>query len=563
MTRKHRWKNFWTLHRKSNAGFTLVELIIVIAILAILAGVGTVGYSGYIKYSKKNADKVLVGNIMRAIEVGTNSTMFVSDDSFKMGAISYPVGFVALSDTGVQVVMSKAQMSKEEVKEAGPCVFETIKVDTLEEDTWKCPENSREQKAIKKLVEDKEVTYCAAHSKPVFWEAGVPYISGYSCGDGGCDHGHTEIESETSDKTLANFGELQQMKGNGLCEIAYIYQDDAFYQGDTFKAEPKIVTTTTGPIYDALEAAFGDVSKLKLTYNGWTSDEGIDYASFYTSAPKLMSSMKSLSGLLALGSKQNLFDLGLTRQYEDSEDVLEGVSQNISSVFEEKAASPSNTEGKNAEDFWMDEWRKADSDQGVTSWSSTGFGLGGRENYSAARMAYNNGFASYLQAVDSSFADDGENQKYRKLIEVFYSQSYDIPFVGELGLPGLVCTSAFTSPDSPLDDNFKAAGDTDLSVFNKVYRYYQDYMKSSAFEENGRLFYQIICTFNDTVDIAQSTENAFGGDMFAYYTSYVNEIAALYTAAQNASGNGIIIIVTVENGVVKCDVSPSAANPRK
>ena len=65
------WKRFWTLDRHHSDGFTLVELIVVIAILAILAGVGTVGYSGYIKSSNKNADKVLVGNIIRAIETGT------------------------------------------------------------------------------------------------------------------------------------------------------------------------------------------------------------------------------------------------------------------------------------------------------------------------------------------------------------------------------------------------------------------------------------------------------------------------------------------------------------
>ena len=105
------WKRFWTLDRHHSDGFTLVELIVVIAILAILAGVGTVGYSGYIKSAQKKADQALVADVVRAIQVGTNSTMYVNDDSFKMGDISYPVGFVTLStgDNGVQIITSHTE----------------------------------------------------------------------------------------------------------------------------------------------------------------------------------------------------------------------------------------------------------------------------------------------------------------------------------------------------------------------------------------------------------------------------------------------------------------------
>ncbi len=55
--------------RYGDAGFTLVELVVVIAVLAILAGVGAVAYNGYIEYANKGVDRNTVGEIIHAIEV--------------------------------------------------------------------------------------------------------------------------------------------------------------------------------------------------------------------------------------------------------------------------------------------------------------------------------------------------------------------------------------------------------------------------------------------------------------------------------------------------------------
>ena len=55
--------------RYGDAGFTLVELVVVIAVLAILAGVGAVAYNGYIEYTKKGVDRNTVGEIMHALEL--------------------------------------------------------------------------------------------------------------------------------------------------------------------------------------------------------------------------------------------------------------------------------------------------------------------------------------------------------------------------------------------------------------------------------------------------------------------------------------------------------------
>ena len=51
-----------------NAGFTLVELVIVIAILAILAGVGIPVYSGYIKKAEASADNQILAAVKTAVD---------------------------------------------------------------------------------------------------------------------------------------------------------------------------------------------------------------------------------------------------------------------------------------------------------------------------------------------------------------------------------------------------------------------------------------------------------------------------------------------------------------
>ena len=58
MNFKKRMGKFFTLTHKSDAGFTLVELIVVIAILAILAGVAVPAYSGYIEKSSAQQTKL-------------------------------------------------------------------------------------------------------------------------------------------------------------------------------------------------------------------------------------------------------------------------------------------------------------------------------------------------------------------------------------------------------------------------------------------------------------------------------------------------------------------------
>ena len=66
MNMRKKLREFFTVTRRAQEGFTLVELIVVIAITAILGGVAVPAYSGYIEKADRAADAQIVADLNKA-----------------------------------------------------------------------------------------------------------------------------------------------------------------------------------------------------------------------------------------------------------------------------------------------------------------------------------------------------------------------------------------------------------------------------------------------------------------------------------------------------------------
>lgn len=478
---------------------------------------------------------------MRAIETGTYSTAFTPPEPLSVGTTTYPIGFVALSTDGCTVLSSSS--SEKEVD--GECEFvtETVTYVNKTNTTIRCASDSSHTTVEPIYSSDtKTITYCKTHSTslPSTLTSAKTYPATYSYDKKNVVHlSHTL--TTTSNLTIAantyfieDISDLYTESSGGLCT-------KAANPGLNVSAEP----ATDGVLYDAIYAAFGS-DELKLKYEGWVNDEGADFATFYTYAPQVFDNVKDQTALLITAVNSDLIN-GLAQaagmnlssyltegEYEDSADLMNSFTNFVSTNMTEAE--------------WAQQWKKA-ATASSDEWTFGVDAKGAKNDYIwAARMAYNSSFASYCSA-------NGISSTYSDLI-VNYGES---ELGGALQIPSVVNNYAFAQTgDGSLLQSFLDKDPTNgQAMFDQCKALYESYLNSSVADDNGAVFYNTVKTIAETGDVA-----AASGDYFGYYDAYLTEMANLYTAAQSASRNGIMIIVTMEEGKLSFQVSPSAANPR-
>ncbi len=510
-------KNF----RKSNAGFTLVELIVVIAIMAILAGVGTVGYSAYIKSANKGADKKLVGEYVRAIETAGNSYLVEYEgvqQAADVGA-QLPIGFVVLTENGTQCLYADGGET---------CTFVTCVQVCKSIDEGDYGIISTKHGFLIKDSLATNISICTAHSDVTIQE-NITY---------------TTKASRQPDQT----GTI------AVCESGKYYKEGACPGG----------TSTDGLLNTALKASYGDTyTANSLKYDGWSMSA---IPTFWTSATDLMDTVSKLSSTLHSLCSIETLDIGNAIKTEMSI----GEHTSAADYVYDIANAIADPEVYANEDAFATAWLAAvDSNDGV----DYAFGINNkyqtREYYSAIRAAYNNGFASYLKSRNEADLATKVEQYGRKAGSLIAEKvdfgklentatSIVNKIVGDAVFPSCICNAAFANKTYMTD------GWTDETIA-KCKNLYEEYVKSDLCEANGRAFYQSMLSAANydnggNADISSDNSDKF----FSDYNLYLEKFELLYKKVNEMSGNNAVVISVYYNtdGTIGCDVSPTTANPR-
>lgn len=540
--------------RKSNAGFTLVELIVVIAIMAILAGVGTVGYSAYIKHANKGNDKTLVGNTIRAVETGVYSGSYTANQMLQPSenGVQIPIGFVVLTENGTTVLENSSEVVS--VEKTG-CVRKTVNVCQI-------VNASRVTSSVKALYEE-EIEYCETHSN-------IPSDLNNCTTLTGKQIKEKVGISENASMYKANYiggaytASLKKVDNNKSYLMKGTYRLVKYTDEHVSKAETAEVSAyqVVNPVpnneesdlYKMLVNAMGsDFTNQKLSYK-W-SDSAL--STFYANGQSLWNKVESLGEQicsLPVNSNGEIANTNIiSKKYESTDELTKALSETYVAKFGTKNGETLSANDA-AENFYQLAWKsvdesKADSD----TWHSAGFNLDdkGREFFCAARVAYNEAFASYLQ---TNFDDYGNHDA----THVQNVRDYGADILGEkvglnLGyiLPKTVCRSAFTNTTNQLNANCE-----------QCKAIYEDYVKDGTSHLNALQFYKIMVTIAETQEA--SNNSPYG--VMGYYQNYIEQLEALYAGVTNITkdAESVVVIAFYYDGVtLTSEVLPSEANPRE
>ena len=556
MNLKKKLKKFFTLKRRANDGFTLVELIVVIAILAILAGVGSVGYAGYIKAANKKADMTLVGNVMRAIETGTYSYAIELNEIVQVSeSAKLPVGFIVLTQDGGTTMQSASTTVALNAKD--PCVIEEVnfyKATSAGTDTNKYNFLGSKTRDVYKVEVDSTVRICTKHSV-------INYQNFYVWDSGsGPDPKDSKWNSTEKSYAVLDGSSLIEDGANGH-EQGATPSAGSQYQVQVENGQ-YVSTNNSGAMYDALVMAFGENPNLSLKYDQWNVSS---IPSFWSNATGTWGNVERLANMMQKISSYGVADAMGMNEYESSAHIVYSVAQAVEGSFADKQA-------------FVDQWAsygEADENSNLYGGDNFGIQVEGREFYSAMRGSYNNCVASYVkqhhsapnaEAHANALASYGESAG--DLVEdklgggILGSIAGSVAgAVADENFPRQLCASAFTT-DEGKSYMGAAAGCAECQQL------YNDYITSGTDKIDAAAVYDTFMTAADTDPTilggtaTDANGNAIG--FFSYYANQLKEYEGLYKTATEMTKDksAIVIQVFYEGGKLVCDVAPYDANPR-
>lgn len=321
-----------------------------------------------------------------------------------------------------------------------------------------------------------------------------------------------------------------------------------------------------------LEDALGSnySTDMALKYDEW---EGATYASFFSSADEMMDKVDTI-GTQTLNYLHNLQDntiVGTGTDYADGKVSIMALGKTVTTV------SIISKDYDNAEEltyYFAKAIKNVDRTAFVNYWVNNdtgkdeGFGLSGRENYSAARAAYNQCFANYVQGKSDSnhtcMNDSGNNKGHISQI-LNYGESGTEMLKSKAGsLAGTIASyltgaGNVTFPWAVGRDAFDVSNLSENSSegFQKCsicYELWTEYKGSVQAKADAEAFY-------DTMVVGASYES---GDADAPYTGIIDwaksetdTFTSLYDAVtEQKAANDVSIMITVyqdADGLLYCE----------
>ena len=346
-------------------------------------------------------------------------------------------------------------------------------------------------------------------------------------------------------------------------------------------------------LVDSIEAGFGEnySNSLKLKSNIWS---GASFPTFFNKGEEMVGKVNTLgTGLVkilgSIGASNGTLTLGST-----SLKITEEGHDNAADLFldfADKAVQKNNTtkDAETKKNEFLTNWNNAKD----STYNGYGFGLTGREYYSAARAAYNSSFASYVEEQGTSPNDlpneiEGSHdfEKHAELISGFgikagtairqegeekiSSLNWFLQGAANLALgiaestinngrdtkdmifPYTVCDNAFT--DTSAGFEFQ-----NCPICKALYEKYTD---SGACSENGAAFYDTMLTASSAGrdKLADMTSDEF----FAWMSDQTKAFSEMYNNVQTLTTGKSSIVITIhsKDGLLTYDVMPAEANPR-